>query len=924
MKRLLYAAVGFLTGICLYAQGQSGAGMDETVRIRLDGQSVYRLFEAIESQTSFRIYYVPEEMDSLRVTVDVTSVDPVSVLKTVFEGSSVHVSAYNRNLFVTGKMSLITSLPKGYFSRKETSDATGGERLDFVPILQANNQKASSENKVYEIGNQAIKSGEKVSFSGVVTSFRTGEPIGGVTLLVEGPEPVTAVTDSHGLYSLQLPAGRHELKIRAIDIKDTWRQIALYSEGRLDIELEEEVYALSEVVISSERLAGVRSTTVGMQRLQVNAIRKIPTAFGEVDLLRAVMSLPGVKTVGEASSGFNVRGGATDQNLILFNEGVIYNPTHLFGFFSTFNSGVVRDMELYKSSVPAKYGGRISSVLNISTREGDKKKFVGSASLNILTSSLTLEGPIVKDKTSFILSGRTTYSDWILKQLPEKSGYREGNAGFYDLNVLVNHAIDQNNALYISGYFSRDRFAFDKDNSYSYRNTNASARWRHVYNSKLNSLIAVGYDHYDYRTENTENPVNAYVLSFDINQYFAKAGFTYSPDNRHVIDFGFNGTLYNLNPGKYLPFGEQSLVRKNVLQAEKAMEPALYLGDQWEITSRLGVDLGIRYSMFNILGPRTYNTYQEGIFPSLNAIADTLSAGNNIFKTYQGFEFRASMRYELTDGASVKAGYNTMRQNIHKLSNTTVMSPTDTWKLSDAYIKPQTGSQITLGLYKSFAGNEIETSLEVYYKRVKDYLDYRTGAQLLMNDHLETDVFTTEMRAYGVEWMVKKTQGKLSGWLSYAYSRVQLRQNDPLITNPVNNGDWYAADYDKPHEVKLVANYKFTHRYSLSMNCDYSTGRPITLPVSKFNYAGGEFVYYSGRNKYRIPDFFRLDLSFNIDPSHHLTLLTHSTIVFGVYNLTGRKNVYSVYYLSKGGELNGYKLAIFGVPIPYVSYNIKF
>jgi outer membrane receptor protein involved in Fe transport len=287
-------------------------------------------------------------------------------------------------------------------------------------------------------------------------------------------------------------------------------------------------------------------------------------------------------------------------------------------------------------------------------------------------------------------------------------------------------------------------------------------------------------------------------------------------------------------------------------------------------------------------------------------------------------EFRASARYELAEGVSVKAGYNTMRQNIHKLSNTTLMSPTDTWKLSDANIKPQKGSQAALGLYKNFVGSGIEISLEAYCKQAHDYLDYRVGAQLLMNEHIETDVFATNMRAYGLEWMLKKTQGKLSGWLSYAYARVQLRQSDRRAANPVNGGDWYAADYDKPHEVKLVANYKLTHRYSFSFNCDYSTGRPITLPASRFRYAGGEFVYYSERNKYRIPDFFRLDLSFNIEPSHHLTLLTHSTIVFGVYNLTGRKNPYSVYYLSEGGELKGYKLAVFGIPVPYISYNIKF
>jgi hypothetical protein len=765
------------------------------------------LFDAIEAQTSFRVYYLPQETDSIRVTVDVTDAQPATVLATVFEGSPLKVSQYDRHLFIS-KTPLSTRLPEGYFSRE-------GRRAEYANAGQG----------------------------------ATAPP-------------------------------------------------AFYEAGQTEAEDGERTYDLPEVLVSSERTDAVRNTTAGVQRLQVNTIRKIPTAFGEVDILRAVMSLPGVKTVGEASGGFNVRGGSTDQNLILFNEGTIYNPTHLFGFFSTFNSSVIREMELYKSSVPAKYGGRISSALNISTREGNKKKIEGSASINLLTSSLTVEGPLVKDKTSFILSGRTTYSDWILKRLPEKSGYRDGSAGFYDLNLLANHVFDTDNALYLSLYHSRDRFAFDKDNRYFYRNANASVRWRHNYNSELSSMIAAGYDHYDYDTENTANLVNAYILSFAINQYYAKAGFTYIPDRRHTLDFGYNGVSYNLNPGTYRPSGDESLVNSAAMRADKALETALYLSDRWEVTSKLGFDLGVRYSMFNATGERA--------------------------ATYHGPEYRASARYEFIPGASIKAGYNTMRQNIHKLSNTTIMSPTDTWKLSDVYIKPQTGSQTAVGLYKNFAGGAIETSVEAYLKQADNYPDYRTGAQLLMNEHIERDILATRMRAYGIELMIRRTQGRLNGWLSYTYSRAQLRQSDPTITAPVNNGDWYAADYDKPHEVKMAGNYRFTHRYSLSFNCDYSTGRPISLPVSKFNYAGGEFVYYSGRNKYRIPDFFRLDLSFNIEPSHHLTLLTHSTVVLGVYNLTGRKNAYSVYYIAEQGELKGYRLAIFGMPVPYVSYNIKF
>lgn len=899
------------------------AWSQQKVSISLQQELIENVFKAIESQTDYRVHSDPVDTDSLRVSVHVVDMDPIEVLVQALQRTPLKVSVFEKSIFILEDKQLVTSLPESFYT-KENSMLAEEYDLGGISLMSSRrNQKATSENKIYEIGDPNDSKTGRVTLTGNITDFRTGEPMVGVALFIREPM-IGTTTDAYGYYTIQVPVGRQELNIQGLGMKDTKRQVQVYSDGKLDIELEEQVYSLKEVTVSSEKIANIRNTTMGLERIKMKDIKNIPTAFGEADVMKIVLSLPGVKSVGEVSGGFNVRGGATDQNLILFNDGTIYNPTHLFGLFSAFNPDIIRDMELYKSSIPAKYGGRISSVLEINSREGNKKEFGGAASIGLLTSRLSLEGPLFNDKTSFIVGGRTTYSDWILKKLPEKSGYKDGSAGFYDLNATINHKFDERNNLYLNGYFSRDRFRFDSSERYSYQNANASAKWRHIFNNKVTGVFTGGYDHYDYNTKDTDNPVNAYSLSFAINQVFAKSDFTWYLNDKHTLDFGFNGLFYDLNPGTYLPDGEESLVVPDRMQKEKALETALYIGERWDITSQLSLNLGLRYSMFNALGPRTYNVYSNEELPSLNTVIGTETKDNGVVKTYHGPEFRVSARYAFTEDLSIKAGVNTMRQNIHKLSNTTIMSPTDTWKLSDANIKPQTGLQAAAGIYRNFANNTIETSIEGYYKKMKDYLDYRNGAELLMNHHIETDVLDTEGRAYGVELMIKKTQGKLNGWVSYTYSRTQLRQNNPLVVEPVNNGDWYSADFDKPHDFKFVGNYKFTHRFSVSMNIDYATGRPITLPIFKYKTAGGEFVYYSDRNQFRIPDFFRMDLSVNIEPSHNLTLLTHSSISLGVYNLTGRNNAYSVYYVAEDGKLKGYKLAIFGIPVPYISYNIKF
>ena len=910
MKKILYISLVLMfLGLSGFAQQQ--------VTVRLDKRPMFELFEAIEQQTDYRIYCTPEVSDSLTVSVDETNAEPLAIIRRVLQGTEFQISVFQNAVYIINNRTLITALPESFY-RKAISQTDS-----VIPPQFERETKSISETLIYAVGNPNAPSAKYVNVTGVVTNFKNGEPMPGVTLFIEDPLIGTS-TDAFGFYSIQLPPGRHELLIRSMEMKDSRRQLMLFSDGKLDIELEEQVFMLSEITIMSGRTDNIRSVNVGVERLKMLTIKNIPTVMGEADILRIVMTLPGVKSAGEISSGFNVRGGATDQNLILYNDGTVYMPTHMFGLFSTFNPDIVDNMELYKGGIPAKYGGRISSVLDINGKDGDRKEFHGAASLGLLTSRLTLEGPTFKDKGSFIVGGRTTYSDWMLGMIPEKSGYSDGSAGFYDLNASTNYRINENNIVFLNGYYSRDRFSFTVMEKYAYQNANFSAKWRHIFNSKLTSTYVAGYDHYSYSTKDTNDVFNAYSLDFAIDQLFGKADFTYYLNNSHTLNAGVSTIHYGLDPGNYMPAHDLSNIRGNRLPNEKSLESAVYLSDQWEVSPLLMVDAGVRYSMFNALGPRTYNVYLPDYLPSLETVARIDSAGNGILKTYHGPEYRLSLRYILNENTSVKASVNTMQQYIHKISNSTVMSPTDIWKLSDNYISPQSGAQYVAGLFRNFKNNTVETSVEAYYKTMNNYLDYRGGAELMMNSHIETEVVGVKGKAYGVELMAKKSQGKLNGWVSYTYSRTMLHRHEELASS-ANSSNWYPADFDKPHEVKFVGNYKLTHRYSFSLNCDYSTGRPITLPVSKYWYEGRQYLYYSERNKYRIPDFFRMDVSFNIEAGHHLTKLTHSYFNIGVYNLTGRKNAYSVYYESGNNRrIQGHQLSIFGAPIPYASYNIKF
>ncbi len=881
----------------------------------------------LEAKTGFHFYYDNLLMDSVVITAKVDQKPLNTILSSIFQNTGVNFVIQQKNIFLTRNKSIKTDLAQGYYpdrAKAPTSQTdittTTDSDLDDQDERTLN---AVTPNKIYEIGikSNVIKKGNGI-IAGYVRDLRSGEPIGGASIATADAK-IKTLSNEQGLYSISLPYGAHTLIIKASGNRDSKRQVVVYGDGKLNIELREKVVSLKEVRIVSNRASNVKSLEMGVNRLDMKTIKKIPAVFGEPDILRVVLTLPGVQSVGEASTGFNVRGGSADQNLILLNDATIYNPSHFFGFFSAFNPDIVKEVQLYKSTIPEKFGGRLASVLEVTNRDGDKSKVTGSAGIGLITSRFNIEGPIDSGKTSFIFGGRTTYSNWMLKLLP--ADYEKSKASFYDFNLGLNHQINEKNNISLSAYYSKDNFKLNSDTNYNYNNRNISLKWKQSISQKLNGALTLASDYYEYNIKSDVNPVNAYQLKFNINQSSLKYDMVYALNPKHKLNFGISTIHYRLKPGNFTPVGGESLVAPDIVPAEQALESAIFIGDQYDVTNDFSINAGLRYSIYNYLGPQIIRNYAPNLPVTESNLLSTTAYGKNKFiNTYGGPEIRVSARYNFRPDFSVKAAYNTLRQYIHLLSNTTAIAPTDVWKLSDPNIKPQFGDQVSLGLYKNFEVQGYETSVEVYYKKLEDFLDYRSGANLVLNQHIETDLISTKGKAYGIEFLIKRNYGKLNGWMSYAYSRTQLKMDDITIGPLVNGGKYYPANYDKPHAFNFTGNYRFKHRYNLSLNLTYSTGRPITLPIAKYYYGGSQRVYYADRNANRIPDYFRSDISFNIEGNHKVHQRTHNSYTIGFYNLTGQKNPYSVYYTQEGGVINGYKLSIFASVIPFINYNIKF
>lgn len=918
MKPAIHTLCLALTLLCSRVDAQQGDLISGAFR----SSSFDQVVEAIERQSNYRFYYDRRQTDSLTVNIVVAGQPLTAVLDAIFANTAFQFTLMpDHRVFVTYDRPILAELPPEFFGRPASPGQTAA--FDHSAYEKKGKEAKAEESKVHLIGRYTGNPDGTATVAGNVRDGGSGEPLPGASVFVENPL-IGITTDQFGYYALTLPKGRHTLKIQSVGMKSTTRHIVLQSAGRLDVELEEDIKPLKEVVVEAEGDAHIMGLQMGAEKLDIKTMKQIPLALGETDIMKVVLTLPGVQSVGEGTVGLNVRGGAADQNLILLNDAVIYNPSHLFGFFSTFNPDILKNVELYKGGIQAEYGGRLSSVLDVHTREGNTKEYTGSGGISPITGRVSFEGPIVRDKTSFIIGARSTYSGWLLRRLDRKE-FRNSTASFYDITAHISHKISDNDHLYLSGYRSKDKFRLNGDTTYAYSDQNASLKWKHLFNNKLYGVLSVGYSQYDYSIQSDENVVEAFRMNFDIRQINAKADFSFFPNSRHTLNAGIHATRYQLSPGSFVPDGEASLVTRDILGDEQALEGAAYISENFELSRNLSLYAGVRYSHYRYLGSRNVFQYAPGAPLHPNNVIDTIHYGSGeTIASYGGAEPRLSLRYVVSNTASIKLGYNRMRQYLQMLSNTAAINPTDVWKLSDTYVKPQVGNQFSFGFYQYLKGNTVETSIETYYKSTESLTDYKNGATLLMNHQIETDLTEARGKAYGVEVMVKKLTGKLNGWASYTYSRSFVQAVGAFPDERVNSGNWYRSNFDRPHAVNFIGNYRFSRRFNFSLNFIYSTGRPVTLPVAKYEVDGTIRVHYSNRNEERIPDYFRTDISINVEGNHKVRKLAHSSWTFAIYNLLGRANPYSVYYESRNGRIQGYKLSIFARPIPTITYNFKF
>ncbi|WP_158453732.1 carboxypeptidase-like regulatory domain-containing protein [Pontibacter korlensis] len=764
----------------------------------------------------------------------------------------------------------------------------------------------------------------EATVSGTVRDSQTGEAVVGAAVQAARGNTGTS-TDQNGFFKLSVPAGDNTLTITSLGFEKATIRFSGSGNVTLNVQLVRAAYQLSEVGVVGQKPAhdNIRSVQSGMASLSINTIKTVPAFLGEVDVVKSIKLLPGVSSVGEAATGFNVRGGSIDQNLVLLDNAPIFNTSHLFGFFSVFNPDAVEDVTLYRGGIPAQYGGRISSVLDVRQREGSVEDFALSGGFGLISARLAVEGPIVKGKTSFLVAGRSSYSDWLLRKMPD-ANIRNSQASFYDLSAKISHTFSEKDKLTLSGYRSSDRFGFSGDTLYNWTTNAATLKYTHLFNSSFFLDITGVVTGYTFKVE-SEELGNASEYSNGISLKSIDAAFSLAA-GKHQINFGAMAMNYAFQQGELKPTSTDSEALPVQLQQEYALEGAVYWNDEVKLSPRLSFMYGLRYSYYANYGAGRVFQYQAGIPKKERTITDTLSySGGEIIESYHGAEPRVSINYMLNERSAVKLGYNRHRQYVHLISNTTAVSPTDFWKSSNTYVRPQIGDQLSIGYFRNFRQSLIETSVEAYYKQIENILDYKNGANLYLNKTIEADLLSGKGRAYGVETSVSKTEGKLTGWLNYTYARTEISIQGATEEETVNRGEYYPASYDKPHTFNLVSSYELSKRWILSSNFTYSTGRPVTAPVS--HYVIGDYIVpnFGDRNQYRIPDYHRLDLSLSLLPNKSKNRRWESTWNFSIYNVYGRKNPYSVFFKQvHGAPPRAYQLAVVGIPLPSISYDFRF
>ena len=722
---------------------------------------------------------------------------------------------------------------------------------------------------------------QEFTISGTLSDATNGEALIGANVLVSELS-TGAVSNAYGFYSISLEPGDYTIVTSYIGFTSFEQKVNLTKDLKLDIELQESGAVLTDVVISAEKAnKNVESVDMSKEKMSITQIKSIPAVLGEVDIIKAIQLLPGISATGEGQSGFNVRGGSVDQNLILLDEATVYNASHFLGFFSVFNPDAIKNVEVFKGGIPAQYGGRLSSVLDIRMNDGNKKKLNFTGGIGTVSSRLTVEGPIQKNESSFLISGRRTYADQFLRFAKDTS-IRKNKVYFYDLNAKANYKLGENDRIFLSGYFGDDVFKFDGA-QIGWGNKTGTVRWNHLYNSKLFSNLTFIYSKYDYSLGSNGGGFG-FKWDSGIEDYSGKLDFNYFLNGNNSIKFGAQVTHHDFEPGIVSPVGE-SIFTTLDLDDKRALESAIYISNEQKFNERLSAIYGLRFTIFNNLGGTNVYSYDENY-----AVSDTIKhKTGEIYNSYYSLEPRLGIKYTLTESSSLKASYNRTSQYVHLASNGISSSPLDIWFPSSTNVKPQLADQYAVGYFQNFADDMFESSVEVYYKDIQNAIDFKDHASLLLNQHIEGELRTGEARAYGAEFLIKKNSGKLNGWIGYTFAKSERKINE------INNGEWYNATWDKTHDVSVVLSYQLKPRVSFSANWVYATGRAITLPTGKYEYNGLSVPVYSDRNAERMPAYHRGDIGFTLKNKEKVGRKLFWDLNVSIYNVYNRHKYLSMF-----------------------------
>jgi hypothetical protein len=773
-----------------------------------------------------------------------------------------------------------------------------------------------------------ISLAQNYSIYGTVKDNTSGELLIGATIIIK-EHNIGTVTNSYGFYSITLPEGEYILSYSFLGYISTSKTINLSDNLSINIELQIRTTEINEVVVYSERQnKNVININLSSQRIDIEKIRSIPAIAGEVDIIKSLQLLPGIQTSNEGTTNLSVRGGSFDQNLILLDEAPVYNPVHSLSFFSSFNPDAIKNVEVYKGGFPSNYGGRLSSVIDIRMKEGNNKATSIKGGIGLIASRLTIESPIIKDKSSFILSGRYSYLGLVvnsLGSLGQSLGIRSLNnfkndneVYFYDLNAKINYKLNKKDHLYLSSYSGRDHFYFfsiDDNSSLDWRNTTGTIRWNHIFNTKIFTNTTFIFSRYNYNYILKDDARHFQWFS-ELKEYDLKSDFDYYLNPNNHIKFGMSSEYHKYWPGEIEPRDTASITRAYALDMQKALNISMYIDNQHKVTNKLLLRYGLRYTGHFVIGEGTVYNYSA----LTRDILDTTYFGNGeLIQFYGGLEPRISLRYLINESASIKASYSRSNQYQHLVSPSTVGMPTDVWLPANKHLKPQSLDQIALGFFKNLFNNTLETSIETYYRKMHDIVDYKDNAELFLNPHIESQILSGEGLAYGIEFYVSKNNGICKGWISYSLSRVQYK------INGINNNEFYSPRYDKRHNLSAAITYELNKNWELSSNFKFTSGGYITIQEGNFYFDGASFSYYSGRNGYKLPDYHRLDIAATYSRKRELIRKLQSELVFGIYNIYNRKNIFSLFSRQDPYDLttNRFTKWYIGI-IPYITFNFKF